>query len=674
MFRVFNRMKLTHKLVLPSMLLLLVVLATGFAYFRLRETVSSAESHNMELSEASATFQDATQAIHGFIEGSTVHEALAEFRTKESQHDMSEEDTARFRVLWSAIDQFDTVRKANDELAAKIDEMTEGSAEISNGYIEAVSKKLADLKTREEVTPLECMVIIGARNNTVANANVQKLFRDVRMGKATGEALIGYIDTLMANAENDRKQLKGTPFIGMVESAIDLNVKIKTMVQTFLANTVKQHQTRETIDAQLADIALHQSQELVASSTKIFTEIRGEVAFALGCLIVVTIVIITVNVLMAKRISRPILGAVSKLSDVALQGNLSEDVDPSLKDRQDELGELFRAIQSVVEFQRGEVHVANLMAQGDWTIEVPLRSDKDDLGRAIGSMATGVRRALLQVARTGDQIHRSTETVSSASHKLSTAAHEQAANLQEISSVITDLNSRTVRNAENAGEAKTLADDARHAASSGTERMNEMIDAMSAINEASEQIVHVIKVIDDIAFQTNLLALNAAVEAARAGQHGKGFAVVAEEVRNLAGRSAKAARETAELIESSTSRVGKGTELASQTSDALQGIAKTVGEVHGLITNIAQASEEQAVSVGQVETTLGQIDQGIQQNASHAEETATESSALDGQASQLQTLLQSFKLGDRLSAAIEDERQLRLEQTIELAEEASRLV
>ena len=307
----------------------------------------------------------------------------------------------------------------------------------------------------------------------------------------------------------------------------------------------------------------------------------------------------------------------------------------------DELGAILAGLSDNLE-QREQL--ALQIANGDLTQEVPLASEKDSLGKALKIMTENLRGIIGQVQVAGEQIASGSGQVSESSQSLSQGATEQASSLEEISASLNEMSSQTSLNAENANQANQLTTEAQNAAQKGSNQMQAMVSAMAEINEAGQHISKIIKTIDEIAFQTNLLALNAAVEAARAGQHGKGFAVVAEEVRNLAARSAKAAAETAELIEGSVKKTTNGSVIANQTAEALQGIVTGVTKVSDLVSEIATASNEQAQGIAQINQGVTQIDSVTQQNTASAEECAAAAEELSSQAEQMRQMLQHFTL------------------------------
>ncbi|MBI5814460.1 MAG: MCP four helix bundle domain-containing protein [Nitrospinae bacterium] len=241
-----------------------------------------------------------------------------------------------------------------------------------------------------------------------------------------------------------------------------------------------------------------------------------------------------------------------------------------------------------------------------------------------------------------DQVAAASGQISSASQSLAEGATEQASALEETSASLEQVSSMTRQNADNAGQASSLALQTRAEVEKGSQTIGDMIKSMRAINKSSEEIAKIIKVIEEIAFQTNLLALNAAVEAARAGEHGKGFAVVAEEVRNLAQRSATAAKDTAALIEDAVKKASEGSEMADKAGVVLSGILESVKKVTDLIGEIASASGEQAQGVDQVNTAVSQMDKVTQQNAAGAEETAASSEELSGQAEHMKEMVDAM--------------------------------
>lgn len=236
------------------------------------------------------------------------------------------------------------------------------------------------------------------------------------------------------------------------------------------------------------------------------------------------------------------------------------------------------------------------------------------------------------VSEGAEQVASASNQVSSSSQQLAEGAQEQAASVEEITSSLTELKATIEQNSENAREADMLGDDANSAAKMGYDHIQELSKSMNEINESSRKISNIIKTIDEIAFQTNLLALNAAVEAARAGEHGLGFAVVAEEVRNLAQRSAEAAKDTANIIEKSIEDVKKGNQITEQTNKAFVEILDKIKKTGDIVGETAIASKEQATGINQLSEAMSQVDSVTQVIASNSEESAAASEEMSAQA------------------------------------------
>jgi methyl-accepting chemotaxis protein len=292
------------------------------------------------------------------------------------------------------------------------------------------------------------------------------------------------------------------------------------------------------------------------------------------------------------------------------------------------------------------VQAAQKIADGDLDVELEVYT-KDGLGRLVQSfndMAHNINEIMTQIHEAADQVASGSGQVSDSSMSLSQGATEQASSIEQLTASIEEIATQTRLNAQNANQANELADKTQQKASQGNLHMQQMLRSMEEINVSSASISKIIKVIDEIAFQTNILALNAAVEAARAGQHGKGFAVVAEEVRNLAARSANAAKETTALIEGSMQKVEGGTRIANETAAALKEIVESIQRVSGLVSDIAAASNDQAVGVDQVNQGISQIASVVQTTSATSEETAAASEELSSQAEMLKQQVAKFKL------------------------------
>ncbi len=292
------------------------------------------------------------------------------------------------------------------------------------------------------------------------------------------------------------------------------------------------------------------------------------------------------------------------------------------------------------------ITAAEAIADGDLSIDVDINTKDEigDLAKAFKRMTGNLNEVLSGINAASEQVSMGARELSDSSVSLSQGASEQASSIEELTASLEQISSQTKLNAQNASQANKLAGAAQMNAAQGNEQMKDMLKAMDDINVSSANISKIIKVIDDIAFQTNILALNAAVEAARAGQHGKGFAVVAEEVRNLAAKSASAAKETTEMIEGSIKKVEAGTKLATHTAEALDKIVDGVAQAASLVNQIDVASNEQATGLAQINQAVMQVSQVVQANSSVSEQSAAASKELAGQAEMMRGSVSKFRL------------------------------
>lgn len=376
--------------------------------------------------------------------------------------------------------------------------------------------------------------------------------------------------------------------------------------------------------------------------------ILSVISFSIAILAFVVAILIVLN--LSKNIIFPLKQIGDAINEM-VKGNLSVAIDYPY---QDEFGIMAQNVHRMT----GEVKsiifdiekLLSAMAEGDFTIRSDIRDkyvgDYHKILVSMKKLKDSFNVTLNTLNQSADQVSSGSEQVSSGAQALSQGATEQASSVEELAASINEISANVNKNAENAQDASNTSKAVGKEAGESNRRMQDMLSAMSDINEASGEIGKIIKTIEDIAFQTNILALNAAVEAARAGSAGKGFAVVADEVRNLASKSAEASKNTSVLIENSFRAVENGKQIADETAKSLENVMVGIQESVEMIDLIATASKQQAEAISQITIGIDQISSVVQTNSATAQESAAASEELSGQAQILRNLVKKFRLDE----------------------------
>lgn len=362
-----------------------------------------------------------------------------------------------------------------------------------------------------------------------------------------------------------------------------------------------------------------------------------------------------ISIIIAIWISRGISKPVAEMAEAAqkiAQGNLNVQIDGSSKNEIGRLGEAFAKSTASIRAYISDIgNIVSEIERGNLTVGTDLDyiGDYAQLKSSILGIIATLNHTFSQIDQAAEQVASGSSQVSSGAQELAQGATEQASSVEELSASISEISTHVKDNAEHTANASRFVAEVSREIETSNQHMDDMVKAMSLINESSGEIGKIIKTIEDIAFQTNILALNAAVEAARAGAAGKGFAVVADEVRNLASKSAEAAKNTTALIENSVRQVENGTKIADATAQSLHRVVARAEEVTETVEKISVATNRQSDAISQVTLGVEQISSVVQTNSATAEESAAASEELSSQAQILRDLVEKFRLNGQPS-------------------------
>ena len=406
------------------------------------------------------------------------------------------------------------------------------------------------------------------------------------------------------------------------------------------------------IVARLEVLVVEHEDNILAVGTSMTTILAVFMVIALCMSILLTL-------LLTKNIVRPLIPLAAFMKKAGTTGDITmsqEDIDTvgNYSRIKDEVGQAITGCAIFVKHITEMSEKLDIISKGNLTTEVAALSDQDVLGMSLINMTDNLNDMFKEINASANQVSSGSKQVADGAQSLAQGATEQAASVEEISSSIAEINNMAKGNTRKATEALEEVQEAGQLMGLCMEQMEQMLEAIRTIDEKSQSISKTTKVIDDIAFQTNILALNAAVEAARAGQQGKGFAVVAEEVRNLASKSADAARETGALIESSSQSVAEGSKIVEKVCESLNAVAKLAQQNAAKIADVQSISAHQSETMEQINIGINQVAGVVQQNSATAQQSAAASQEMSSQSAVLLQRIAQFKIREEGNRAVEE--------------------
>ncbi|MFP3153532.1 methyl-accepting chemotaxis protein [Lachnospiraceae bacterium ZAX-1] len=487
----------------------------------------------------------------------------------------------------------------------------------------------------------------GPSDSAYADYTKQSMYVENRLATITAmiQSNVAFTEFEQDAAQFSSLYLDWCKKIEALQQAYQSNADSETVVALAADARTLDLRTREVIGNIILNVGDRAARKLKDTKVSGLTSL-------IAALVISAMALVLALVLASKIVSsitKPLWRIQSALTQMGRQGDfkLSADIFDAIQqdaEGKDEVADCAAAAILLLEHLNTFSQSLISVADGDLTTMVTLQSEKDSIGAALLQMLDNLNQKFTTIRVSAQQVHGTSRQLDAGFQDLYSVADQQAQEVLKLSDSIEKVAEQTKVNTKKAGEAAKLAGTIRQNASMGSDQMSQMMSAVTEINDANQSISNIIKVINDIAFQTNILSLNAAVEAARAGENGKGFAVVANEVRNLAAKSAEAAKNTGVLIENSIKKALYGVEIAEKTSQSLDAIVSGIQKSSEIMEEIATSSSDQANAVQQINDGVSQVTEVARQTSEIAGNSATASEAISGQAAVLENLVDQFQL------------------------------
>ena len=509
--------------------------------------------------------------------------------------------------LWEQIGKAEALSEQNTKIEADVVTLTNQAVSQSSAYLSSISERLSDPAQQRKVSILERKVIQGASVNTSSNFTIQVLFKDMKSDLSNKDKLFQFLDQAEQNSSNDAKRLEGTDFAQLPKDSVAAILKTRDLATQYVQNESARDGISAEVDSELSSLLSALNGQLAQGTRASFFRIASVMNTALIFFAVFVALVVVVQILVSRSITKPILQAVGLMRQIE-QGNFTVQAEATGKD---EAGRMLGSLNAMVGNVSSMIHAVQRGSE-------QLASSSEQITSSAQKLAEGAQSQ----ASTLEETSASVEELTASVDQVSEHAQSQAAAVEQGSSSMEQVHQSIEEVSKHLQEIAGLAGRSVENAREGARAVSEVVEGINLIAGSSEKIGGIITVISEIADQTNLLALNASIEAARAGEHGRGFAVVADEVSKLAERSSSSTKEIEGLIRESVRNVTKGVETARGSQSAMEQIGTASRQVQEMIAGLSESMMQQVGAVKELAKALENVSEMSQSiSAATAEQT-----------------------------------------------------